>query len=156
MEQKYRRVMHAKTNERKLQHRGHHFEPTTSSHQLIYVVTSATIAKKKCKDAPFNATESVLDRRVKIISFIVVTSSSRAVAHSPASTLMQGNGQRCTQQERRTHLRLAAAHVTGVQAGVADCVLVAQPGKEALQTETVATVGRRAVSVRFLLVWIFS
>ena len=49
-------------------------------------------------------------------------------------------------------LRLAAAHVTGVQAGVADSVLVAQPGEEALQTETVATVGRRAVSVKSSLV----
>jgi hypothetical protein len=55
-------------------------------------------------------------------------------------------------RETTTHLRLAAAHVTGVQAGVADGMLVAQPGEEALQTETVATVGRRTVSVKDMLV----
>lgn len=45
-------------------------------------------------------------------------------------------------------LRLAAAHVAGVQAGVADGVLLAQPGEETLEAETVAAVGRGAVSVR--------
>jgi hypothetical protein len=45
-------------------------------------------------------------------------------------------------------LRLAAAHVAGVQASVADGVLLAQPGEEALETETVATVRGGAVSVR--------
>ncbi len=46
---------------------------------------------------------------------------------------------------RLLNLRLAAAHVARVQAGVADGVLVAQPSKEALETETVAAVGRGAV-----------
>jgi hypothetical protein len=45
------------------------------------------------------------------------------------------------------YLRLATAHVTRVQASVADGVLVAQPGEEALEAETVAAVGRGAVSV---------
>jgi hypothetical protein len=67
---------------------------------------------------------------------------------------MQGIEQSYTEQETTTRLRLAAAHVTGVQAGVADGMLVAQPGEEALQTETVATVGRGAVSVKLLLVHI--
>jgi hypothetical protein len=49
-------------------------------------------------------------------------------------------------------LRLAAAHVAGVQAGVADGVLLAQPGEEALEAETVATVGGGAVPVREKLV----
>jgi len=46
------------------------------------------------------------------------------------------------------YLRLAAAHVTGIQASVTDGVLVAQPGEEALQAETVATVRGGAVSVK--------
>jgi hypothetical protein len=66
---------------------------------------------------------------------------------------MQENGQRYI-QKGTARLRLAAAHVTGVQAGVADSVLVAQPGEEALQTETVATVGRRTVSVKDMLVYV--
>ena len=45
-------------------------------------------------------------------------------------------------------LRLAAAHVAGVQAGVADGVLLAQPGEEALEAETVAAVGAGSVSRR--------
>jgi hypothetical protein len=49
-------------------------------------------------------------------------------------------------------LRLAAAHVAGVQAGVADGVLLAQPGEEALEAETVAAVGGGAVPVREKLV----
>lgn len=48
-------------------------------------------------------------------------------------------------------LRLAAAHVAGVQAGVADGVLLAQPGEEALEAETIATVRGGAVSVRELV-----
>ena len=49
-------------------------------------------------------------------------------------------------------LRLAAAHVAGVQAGVTDGVLLAQPGEEALEAETVAAVGRGAVPGREKLV----
>jgi predicted regulator of Ras-like GTPase activity (Roadblock/LC7/MglB family) len=45
-------------------------------------------------------------------------------------------------------LRLATAHVAGVQAGVTDGVLVAQPCEETLETETVAAVGGGAVSVK--------
>ena len=41
--------------------------------------------------------------------------------------------------------RLAAAEVAGVQAAVADGVLLAEPGEEALETESVAAVGRRTV-----------
>ena len=44
-------------------------------------------------------------------------------------------------------LRSATTHVTGVETAVADGVLVAQPGEEALEAETVASVGRRAISV---------
>lgn len=42
--------------------------------------------------------------------------------------------------------RLATAEVAGVQAAVADSVLLAEPGKEALETESVTAVGRRTVS----------
>ena len=105
------------------------------------------------ENAHFDATESVLHGRVIIVSFIVMTSSSKAVVNPSTSTLMQAERTKLRPARTTTHLRLAAAHVTGVQAGVADCVLVAKPGKEALQTETVATVGRRAVSVRSLLVY---
>jgi hypothetical protein len=49
-------------------------------------------------------------------------------------------------------LRLAAAHVAGVQAGVADGVLLAQPGEETLETEAVAAVRGGAVSGREKLV----
>lgn len=41
--------------------------------------------------------------------------------------------------------RLASAHVTRVQTGIANGMLLAQPGEEALETETVAAVGRGAV-----------
>lgn len=111
---------------------------------------------RKLEDDHFDATESVLRRRVTIISFIVVTSSSRAVVHQPAPTLMQKNEQSDAQRETTSRLRLAAAHVTGVQAGVAHGMLVAQPGEEALQTKTVATVGGRSVPARFLLVCVVS
>jgi hypothetical protein len=47
-------------------------------------------------------------------------------------------------------LRLATAHVAGVQAGVADSVLVAQPCEETLEAETVATVRGGAVSVKYV------
>jgi hypothetical protein len=41
--------------------------------------------------------------------------------------------------------RLAATEVARIQAAVADGVLLAQPSEEALETETVAAVGRGAV-----------
>jgi translation initiation factor 6 (eIF-6) len=111
-------------------------------------------SQRKLENAHFDATESVLHRRVTIISFIVVTSSSTAVIHpSPAPTLMQEI--RHLSNNNNTRLRLAAAHVTGVQAGVADGMLVAQPGEEALQTKTVATVGRGAVPVRYVSTCMF-
>jgi hypothetical protein len=42
--------------------------------------------------------------------------------------------------------RLAAAEVAGVQAAVADGVLLAEPSEEAFKTQSVAAVGRRTVS----------
>jgi hypothetical protein len=44
-------------------------------------------------------------------------------------------------------LRRAAAGETGVQGAVADGVASAQPGQEALQTETVAAVGGGTVPI---------
>ena len=52
-------------------------------------------------------------------------------------------------------LRLAAAHVAGVQAGVTDGVLLAQPGEEALEAETVAAVRGGAVPGRGVSWWSF-
>ena len=49
-------------------------------------------------------------------------------------------------------LGLAAPEVARVQAAVADGVLLAQPGEEALEAETVAAVGRGAVPGREKLV----
>lgn len=46
------------------------------------------------------------------------------------------------------HLRLAAAHETGVQAGGADSMLVSHPGKETLETKAVAAVGRSTIPIR--------
>jgi hypothetical protein len=43
------------------------------------------------------------------------------------------------------YLRLTATEVARVQAAITDGVLLAQPSEEALETETVAAVGRRAV-----------
>ena len=108
------------------------------------------------ENARFDATESVLHGRVTIVSFIVMTSSSKAVVNPSTSTLMQAERTKLRPTRTTTRLGLAAAHVTGVQAGVADCVLVAQPGEEALQTETVATVRGGTVSARPLLVHIRS
>jgi hypothetical protein len=56
-------------------------------------------------------------------------------------------------REKRNHAsRLAAAEVARVQAAVADGVLLAQPGEEALETETVAAVGAGSVSEEHVLV----
>ena len=58
----------------------------------------------------------------------------------------RASGHRCVEGGRRVLCsRLAAAEVAGVKAAVADGVLLAEPGEEALETESVTAVGRRAV-----------
>jgi hypothetical protein len=56
------------------------------------------------------------------------------------------------EKRSRTSSRLAAAKVAGVQAAVADRVLLAQPGEEALETETVAAVGAGTIPEEHMLV----
>ena len=54
----------------------------------------------------------------------------------------RASGHRCVEGGRRVLCsRLAAAEVAGVQAAVADGVLLAEPGEEALETESVTAVG---------------
>jgi len=45
-----------------------------------------------------------------------------------------------------TNSRSATTHVTGIETCLAHSVQVAQPSEEALEAETVATMGRAAVS----------
>lgn len=59
----------------------------------------------------------------------------------------RASGQRCVEGGRQVLCsRLATAEVAGVQAAVADGVLLAEPGEETLEPEAVAAVGRGTVS----------
>jgi hypothetical protein len=55
-------------------------------------------------------------------------------------------------KKSRTCSRLATAEVAGVQAAVADGVLLAQPGEEALETKTVTAVGAGTIPEEHMLV----
>lgn len=79
--------------------------------------------------------------------FHFISSSCRIYGLTRIASMLKGEKQRSLHRKRQRS-RLAAAHVARVQAGVTDGVLVAQPGEETLEAETVSTVRRGAVSVR--------
>lgn len=58
---------------------------------------------------------------------------------------MKGRSKVDEERQRVLSSRLAATEVAGIQAAVADGVLLAEPGEEALETEPVAAMGRRSV-----------
>jgi hypothetical protein len=77
------------------------------------------------------------------VSGIVPTFVVREQIHRLVYTSSCGKGKR---KPRKKYLsRLASSKVARVQAAVADCMLLAQPCEEALETETVAAVRRGAV-----------